>query len=128
MKARDLRRAAILFFSLLLASQNADRSGVRRFGARVSRRCAFAALEPVRKARDGAPVQRSLQGHLSFQQEDLVKADAIVCRASNVDITSRSCKLTFGAASAHLTGREAQIDRQRVPVQPSLSAGLRERA
>jgi hypothetical protein len=33
-----------------------------------------------------------------------VKADAIVCRASNVDIASRSCKLTFSAGSTHLTG------------------------
>src|SRR5262249_28388785 len=37
----------------------------------------------------------------------LVKADAIVCRASNVDITSRSCKLTFGNRSVDLTGRNA---------------------
>ncbi len=36
-----------------------------------------------------------------------VEVDAIVCRASNVDITARSCRLTFGAARADLTGRKA---------------------
>ncbi len=36
-----------------------------------------------------------------------IEADAIVCRASNVDITARSCRLTFGAARADLTGRKA---------------------
>jgi hypothetical protein len=36
-----------------------------------------------------------------------VKAEFIVCRASNVDITSRSCKLTFGARSVDLAGRKA---------------------
>jgi hypothetical protein len=36
-----------------------------------------------------------------------VAADSIVCRASNVDITSRTCDLTFGAGKRHLKGREA---------------------
>src|SRR5262249_7812595 len=36
-----------------------------------------------------------------------VKADAVVCRESDVDLTSRSCKLTFGSASANLSGRNA---------------------
>lgn len=36
-----------------------------------------------------------------------VKADAIDCRAGNVDITSRSCELTFGAKKTELRGRKA---------------------
>jgi hypothetical protein len=31
----------------------------------------------------------------------------VVCRVSNVDITSRSCELTFGSQKRTLTGREA---------------------
>ena len=31
----------------------------------------------------------------------------MVCRVSNVDITSRSCELTFGSRKRTLTGREA---------------------
>jgi hypothetical protein len=36
-----------------------------------------------------------------------VQADAVVCRVSNVDITSRSCTLTFGSKQVVLTGRKA---------------------
>jgi hypothetical protein len=36
-----------------------------------------------------------------------VDADKIVCRTSNVDITSRSCEVTFGKKTASFTGREA---------------------
>jgi hypothetical protein len=36
-----------------------------------------------------------------------VDADKIVCRTSNVDITARSCELTFGKNAASFTGREA---------------------
>jgi hypothetical protein len=37
----------------------------------------------------------------------VVTADKIVCRASNVDITSRSCELTFGGHISTVKGREA---------------------
>src|SRR4051812_9421636 len=41
-------------------------------------------------------------------QKITVKADSIVCKAGNVDITARSCKLTFaGGASKELSGRRA---------------------
>ncbi|MGD9656818.1 MAG: hypothetical protein AB7U61_04120 [Methylocystis sp.] len=40
-------------------------------------------------------------------QRVAVKADAIDCRAGNVDITSRSCELTFGAKKIELSGRKA---------------------
>ncbi|MGJ0512726.1 hypothetical protein [Methylocystis sp.] len=36
-----------------------------------------------------------------------VKADAIDCRAGNVDITSRACELTFGVKKIELSGRKA---------------------
>ncbi len=36
-----------------------------------------------------------------------VTADSIVCRTGNVDITSRSCELTFSVGKRALRGREA---------------------
>jgi len=36
-----------------------------------------------------------------------VDAESVTCRVSNVDITSRSCELNFGARKRTLTGREA---------------------
>ena len=37
-----------------------------------------------------------------------VNADSIVCRASDVDITSHTCELVFGAGKRMLKGREAK--------------------
>ena len=36
-----------------------------------------------------------------------IAADKIICRAGNVDITARSCELTFGQKTLSFTGREA---------------------
>src|SRR5262249_3623633 len=36
-----------------------------------------------------------------------VTADRITCKTSNVDLTSRSCELTFKGTKHSLTGREA---------------------
>jgi hypothetical protein len=36
-----------------------------------------------------------------------VAADKVICRVSNVDITARSCELTFGKKTQSITGREA---------------------
>ena len=36
-----------------------------------------------------------------------VKADKIVCRTSNVDLTARSCELTFGKTVKRINGRAA---------------------
>ena len=37
----------------------------------------------------------------------MVTADKIVCRTSNVDVTARSCELTFKTSTKMLKGREA---------------------
>ena len=37
----------------------------------------------------------------------MVMADKIVCRTSNVDVTARSCELTFKTSTKTLKGREA---------------------
>ncbi len=37
-----------------------------------------------------------------------VKADAVDCRISNVDIADKACTLTFGSKTVLLKGREAQ--------------------
>jgi len=42
-----------------------------------------------------------------FHQRIVVKADSIACRTSDVDITERSCKLTFGGYTQGLEGRKA---------------------
>ena len=45
--------------------------------------------------------------NISYKKKIIVTADKIVCRTSNVDITARSCELTFKTTTRSLKGREA---------------------
>ena len=47
------------------------------------------------------------QDRRALRQEDSVTADKIVCKVSNVDVTARSCELTFKGAKQTITGRRA---------------------
>jgi hypothetical protein len=79
------------------------------------RALALAALvaehSPLLSGQDKQAIVRLFQGSLAFPFPDgrkiTAQADSIVCRASNVDITSRSCTLTFGARAPNLSGRRA---------------------
>jgi hypothetical protein len=44
---------------------------------------------------------------VSYAKKITVTADKIVCRTSNVDITARSCELTFKGKTRTVKGREA---------------------
>jgi len=48
-----------------------------------------------------------LNGAYAKDKRFVMKADAIDCRASNVDITSHACTLTFGDRKVELKGRKA---------------------
>ena len=45
--------------------------------------------------------------NISYKKKIVVTADKIVCRSSNVDITFRSCELTFGKKTKTINGRAA---------------------
>lgn len=45
--------------------------------------------------------------NVSCTKKIVVTADKIVCRTSNVDISARSCELTFNGKTRSLKGREA---------------------
>jgi len=110
MNARDPRRAAILFFPLLLASQSASAATAAGSSA-LALASLVAVASPLLSPHEKRVMARLFGGHSNFtfpaNRKLSIKVDAVVCRASNVDITSRSCKLAFGAASANLSGREA---------------------
>ena len=108
MKLRELMQAAILFFPLL-ASQSAS-------AATATGSSALALAFLVAEASPfSSPAEKQVMAYLFGGRLDnvpanekiSVKADSIVCRASNVDITSRSCELTFDSVKVNLTGREA---------------------
>jgi len=66
---------------------------------------------PAVRTFDKRVIARLFRGNTSFgftpNTKISVDADSLVCRVSNVDITSRSCDLSFGARKRKLTGREA---------------------
>ena len=58
---------------------------------------------PAVRAFDKRVIARLFRGNTRFgftpNTKISVDADSVVCRVSNVDITSRSCELTFGAGA-----------------------------
>src|SRR6266513_5351786 len=66
---------------------------------------------PAVRAFDKRVIARLFRGNTAFgftpNTKISVDADSVVCRVSNVDITSRSCELKFGSRKRTLTGREA---------------------
>jgi len=71
----------------------------------------IASHSPLVRPFDKRVIARLFRGSTSFgftpNKEISVSADSVVCRVSNVDITSRSCELTFGSRKRMLSGREA---------------------
>jgi hypothetical protein len=68
-----------------------------------------APYSPTLSAADKKLVAAFFNGNTStsYKNKIVVTADKIVCRTSNVDITARSCELTFGKTVKSLTGRAA---------------------
>jgi hypothetical protein len=66
---------------------------------------------PAVRAFDKRVIARLFRGNTRFgftpNTTISLDADSVVCRVSNVDITQRSCELTFGSRKRTLTGREA---------------------
>jgi hypothetical protein len=66
---------------------------------------------PVLRSFDRRAVRRLFDGHSNIffppNRKISVKADSVSCRASDVDITARSCELVFGHRKRHFTGRQA---------------------
>jgi hypothetical protein len=73
---------------------------------------ALAAIAAAHSPRLSAAEKKAVAAFFSGKSVSLmgkiaITVDKIVCRVSNVDITSRSCELTFGNKTQSLTGREA---------------------
>jgi hypothetical protein len=68
-----------------------------------------AAASPVLSSAERKAVDELFAGssNISYKKKIPVTADKIVCRAGNVDITSRSCELTFGKKTKTINGRAA---------------------
>jgi hypothetical protein len=97
---------------LLLAAPPASAAPASAAGGSA---LALAALvgahSPSLNAHQKQVLARMLDGNLNVAypttQKIVVKADKVSCRASNVDISARSCDLEFGSATRRLAGRAA---------------------
>jgi hypothetical protein len=67
------------------------------------------AASPLLASAEQKAVDELFSGNssISYKKKIAVTADKIVCRAGNVDITSRSCELTFGKKTKTINGRAA---------------------
>jgi len=102
----DFRAIPILIF-LLLTGQSllaATASG----SSALALASVVVVHSPVLSTGDKLLIRRLFNGHYYQLRGDTkvisVEANAIVCSIGNVDITSHSCKLTFGGKTINLTG------------------------
>ena len=121
---RNMALAALL----LAAPQSASAANVNGSGA-MALAALIAEYSPLLRAKQKDTMHHLLYGILAPPpppERVVVKADNVVCRASNVDITEHSCVLTFGHRTVELKGRRAHelyatIDEVGVP--PDGAAG-----
>ena len=91
----------LLLMGLLLAL---DGSGALALAAPRHR---VAAARRAREGRAEQAARREGRFHLSQGKDDLGVAARVACKASNVDIKSHSCNLSFGKQNVALKGRAA---------------------
>ena len=121
-------RNMVLAALLLASPQSASAANVNGNGA-LALAGLVAEYSPLLRAKQKDTMHHLLYGVLTPPpppEKIVVKADNIVCRASNVDITEHSCALTFGPRAVNLKGRGAHelyatIDEVGVP--PDRAAG-----
>lgn len=110
MKAAALARIALVLALLLVTAQNASAASATGPGA-LALAALVAPYSTSLSMDEKQLLMRLLSGDSAVSYpagaKIVVKAESVVCRASNVDLTSRSCKLNFGVAVVDLTGRLA---------------------
>src|SRR5215510_14295316 len=101
---------AAMTFTILQTTASAA-PGTATGPAALALAAVIAQHSPVVRTFDRRVIARLFRGNTRFgftpNTKISVDADSVVCRVSNVDITSRSCELSFGSRKRTLTGREA---------------------
>jgi hypothetical protein len=99
---------AMLAFLLLLAGASGATAASVAGPAALALAGVVAQYAPIPAANKKA-VAAFFKGDINFPYKGKISvmADRIVCRTSNVDITARSCEVTFKIKKQTLAGREA---------------------
>ena len=103
-----LAKLAALVFSLLLAGASAAAASSVTGASALALAGVVALYAPLPAANKHA-VAAFFKGdtNFPFKGKISVTAEKIVCRTGNVDITARSCEVTFKTKKQTLNGREA---------------------
>jgi hypothetical protein len=104
-----LRTPFSLAISLLVASTSAAFAGSVTGSAALALAGVVAAHSPKLSPAEKKAVAAYFDGKTDVPYSGKIKvaADKIVCRTSNVDITARSCEVTFAGEKVSFRGREA---------------------
>jgi len=102
-----MKMVTCLLTALVLATPSAHAADVK--GANALALATIVANQSDAMDRRDRRVLRRLfnGGNVRAKDKITVEADSIQCKVSNVDITSRSCNLTFGKDKVDLNGRRA---------------------
>ena len=105
-----MKSLPLFSISLLVATGSASAASVTGNSA-LALASLVAEHSPQLTQQERGVMAHMFAGYLDFSfaanQKIAVRADAVSCRSSNVDITSRSCELTFGPKRVSLNGRQA---------------------
>jgi len=73
----------------------------------------IAPYSPLLSAHEKTTIACLFDGNASAGKKLAVTAESIICRVGNVDITARSCEITFKKGKRTLKGRQANESTQR---------------
>jgi hypothetical protein len=107
-----MRKHSVAIIPLLLVAQSAIAAPTNISGNGA---LALAALVGAQSRavtiKERKALANMLDGRLAFpwpaKQKIVVKADKVMCRTSNVDISAHSCELAFGTGTRQLSGHPA---------------------
>ena len=105
-----MHRTALCVIPLLLAA-HAAHAGSTSGNSALALAALVGERSPALDAQARDALAFMLDGNLNFafpaDKKIAVRADSVVCRASNVDISAHSCELSFGSRKLTRTGRAA---------------------
>jgi hypothetical protein len=105
-----MNRTALLVIPLLFAA-HAAQAGSTSGNSALALAALVGERSPALDAQAREALGHMLDGNLNFafpaDKKITLKADSVVCRASNVDISAHSCELAFGSRKLTRTGRAA---------------------
>jgi hypothetical protein len=105
----NLGRLTILMASLLLAGASPARAGTVSGSTALALAGVVAPLSPVLASGEKKAIAMLFAAYsdIPYKKPIVVTADRIVCRTGNVDITVRSCEVTFGNKVKTVNGSTA---------------------